>query len=296
MAAGFVEALKRHSAELQQLESGQADEFLRLLEALRETLTARITRTGKDTALDAFRLREIIGETQAGILTLQKKAIGQYDAAAESSVDLAIVHIGDELDRLSVAFDARPLDISIDAAKALADPGQLLLANHFETSVARYGGELLNAVRQRLFIALRTGDPVNNVVRDIASERGPLGIVGRANGERLVRTETSSAYGAAQHSGLVQAAKQVPALKKVWLHVSSYRCETCMLLHGTTRPLDGTWTIVQGNKTRKIAHAPAHPNCGCRVSAMKPSWRAGLQKLGYLDQDPSDTKSSPARL
>ena len=297
MAAGFAEALREHSKELQALEGRQADEFLRLLSSVRERIQGRLQALGgQGETLTAFRLKAILDETNLGIRTLQDKAGKQFDQGTADAIDLSLEHVGGELDRLSMAFDARPLNVTIDAAKVLADPSQGLLASHFESSVARYGHDILNGVRQQLFVGLRTGDSFGQIVQGVASENGPLGQIGRVAGDRIVRTEISNTYGAAQHSGLVQAAKQTKGLMKTWLHVGSYRCDVCMPLHGTMRPLDGTWTIRQGKKTKEVAHAPAHPACVCRVTGMKRSWRDGLQKLGYLDQDPEDPKSSPKSL
>jgi hypothetical protein len=297
MARDYIEALRRHAAELSTLQGDQADEFLRLLRGLQTAIRGRIeaiANTGND--LTVFRLNAIIGETEAGIRLLSSRAVGQYEKGAQEAVDLSIDHIGDELDRLSLAFDAKPMEVTIDAAKVLADPAQKLLANHFESSVSRYGLDLLNGVRQRLFIALRTGDSMGSVVKDIGGNQGPFGAVGKSNAERLVRTEVSQAYGAAQHGGLAQAAKQVPALKKVWLHIGSYLCSTCAPLHGTERPLNGTWTIRQGFKEKKVVHAPAHPNCTCRISGMKATWREKLVGMGYLGDQPNTDEPGAARL
>jgi hypothetical protein len=72
----------------------------------------------------------------------------------------------------------------------------------------------------------------------------------------------------------------VPGLEEdVGPPVFSYKCDVCIGLDGTERPMDGTWTIKIGKKTKKVAHAPAHPNCTCRVVAMKPSWKDKLGKL-----------------
>lgn len=293
MARGFVEALKRNGAELQKLEQGSADEFLRMLKKLRDELQGRLASLApNDQTFSAFKINAVLSETETGILQLETQANRIYDKRQQEAVDLAVEHVGDELDRLSHAFDVTPMDVTLDAAKVLADPAQGLLANHFESSVKKYGIDLLNGVRQRIFIGLRTGDQYGKVVRDVAGDRGPFGEVGRSSAERLVRTETSQAYGAAQHSGIVQVARQAPGLKKTWLHIGSYPCKTCGPLHGTDRPVNGTWTITVGKRTYKVAHAPGHPNCTCRVVAMKQSWRAGLQKLGYLQSQDDGERPS----
>lgn len=297
MAKAFVEALKRHSREVAELEGDHADEFLRLLGDLRDRLAGRYSSLGgQGDPIDAFRLRTVIGETEAAIETLEAKAKAQRPAQVAESVDLAIDHIGEELDSLSKAFDAEPLDISISAQKVLADPVQGLLANHFETSVARYGGDLLNGVRRELFMGLRVGDTLGSVTKNIAGKMGPFGQVGKANAERLVRTETSQAYNAAHSSGIAKAKAKIPDLRDVWLHVGSYLCPTCGPIHGTARPKDGYWTIKTGNKERRVAHPPGHPNCTCRVVAMRPGWRAGMERLGYLEKQPDTGEEGRAEL
>lgn len=290
MAGGFVQALRNHSREVQKLEGSQAAEFLRMLENLRDVLRGRFLAIGSaDQTFDVYLLNRVIAETETGILTLRHKADTLYSRAQDKAVNLSIEHLGDELERLSGAFDPETLSVSIDAAKVLADPVQKLLANHFDTSVARYGGDLLNRVRQRIFVGLRAGDTLGEMAKDVAGESGPLGTVGRSFGERLVRTEVSQAYGAAQHSGMIEAKQSIPGLQKVWLHVGSFICKVCNPIHGTMRPMDGTWTVMVGRKARTVAHAPAHPQCTCRVSAMKPGWRNAMQNLGYLDkQDPEE--------
>lgn len=293
MADAFAAQLRRHAQEVQELEGAQAREFLRLLRQLQDELRGRLAVLPADAAIDAVKLRQVQLETEAGIRVLETKTSQAFVGGQKDAVDLAIEHLSGEMSLLSKTFDAHQLTVSIEAAKVFADPGQGLLASHFETSVKRYGLDLLNGVRRRLFIGMRAGDSIGDVVSGITGAKGSFGPVSRSNAERLVRTETSQAYGAAQHSAIKQTAHHVPGLKKTWLHIGSYLCKTCGPLHGTTRPLDGTWTITIGKRSRKVAHAPGHPNCTCRVVAMKPSWRAGMEKLGYLEKQ--KTSDEPGR-
>jgi hypothetical protein len=292
---GYVEAIKRHSLEVARLEGAQADEFLRLLKALQGDLVTRLAANSGQT-VDAFSIQRVMAETQAGIDTLERRGVSGYVAGSKEAVEMTLDHLGNELGMLSKAFDGHKLVVSLDAAKALADPAQGLLASHFQTSLQRYGMDVLNGVRQELFVGMRSGDSLGDIAARVASKAGPLGDVSKDNATRLVRTEMSQAFGAASHSGLVQASHKVKGLEKTWLHIGSFRCPVCMPLHGTTRPMDGTWTIKSGRKTKQVAHPPAHPNCACRVSGMKASWKKGLEKLGYLDQNPIDPKSKPTSL
>ena len=282
MPRSYVDAIKAHAKQVASLEGEQAREMRRLLESLQDTLRGRLLREPGGT-FDSYRVQAVLAETKAQINVLRQKALGIYGRGETEAADLATDHVADELDRLAMAFDHKPIDVNLSAAAVLADPAQRLLANHFESSIDRYGLDVLNGVRREVFTFLRTGGDYRDAVAQIAGERGPLGAVGKTNGERLMRTEVSQAYGSAQHSGLKEAEKQVPGLKMVWLHTGSYRCPVCVPLHMTERPLSGAWTIRQGKKTRQVAHPPAHPRCVCRVSAMKASWKGALAKLGYLE-------------
>lgn len=297
MPAGFVGALKAHARELLQLQGEQANRFLRYLRELQERLRGRLLNIAPaDETLDVLRLRRALSESEASIRVLEYQGMGLYQRGSEEAVQMAVDHLGDDLERLSGAFEDKAFDVTISAQKVLADPAQQLLAEFHQSSLVKYGQELLQGVRQRLFMGMRTGDSMGDVARDIAGQQGVIGTIGRTNAERLVRTETSQAYGVAQQSGLVEAKKEIPGLKKIWMHIGSFRCPVCMPLHGTERDLDGTWTVRSGRRTYEVAHAPAHPHCVCRVSGMKPSWRNQMQKLGYLDQEEDNPKSSPSQL
>ncbi len=284
--AGFATLLKRHLAELDRLQGAHADSFLKLLESLRETLTGRMVAMGDlQDPLNVWRLRAVVAETESGIALLRKKANGEYDAASQQAIEMSIDHMGAEMDALG------SFNVSLDAAKVLADPAREILAQQFDTSVQRYGLDLLQGVRQRLFVGNMAGDSMGAVVRDIASERGPLGEVGEANAERLVRTETSNAYQQAKDSGFRDAKSEIPDLRRINIHLGSYKCELCNRLHGREIPSEG-FMFKQGKKTVKRTSPPWHPNCACTAVLMRPSWKRGLENEGYLEQQALDEQPS----
>lgn len=276
----FVNLVKRNVAEAERLSDANANKFLELLRELRDRLHAR-SLSGTESATDAFAIARIDAETRAAIATLEHKSRDIYSAASKQAVEKAVGHISDELDHLSTAVEGIRFNVIPDAAQALADPVHGMLAQHFETSIQRYGGDLLNKVRRDLFVGLRTGQPLNDMVRGLAGQRGPLGKVTEDQARRLIRTETSNAYGAAVHNSIEQVAKRAPGIRKTWVHTGSYPCPVCIPLDGTSRPMDGTWTIKQGKRTRKVVHPPAHPHCVCRIVASKPSWDAAIERFGY---------------
>jgi len=279
-ARALLQTLRDHSKQVVKLETSTADDFLK---ALRQTETEIVGRlyavTSNDTSFTTFQLQRVLAEVKSAIATLETKANDIYGTAQQDAIDLAVEQASAEITQASKLLDDAPLDLSLDASAGMSDPAQLLLANHFESSVKGYGLDVLNAVRRKIQVGMLTGDPARSVVGEV--QKAIAGT--RAQATQLVRTETSAAYGAAQHRSIAEAAKEVPGLKKMWVHQSSYKCDVCIDLDQTTRPLDGTWTIKIGRKTKKVAHAPAHPNCTCRVIAIKASWKDRLKGLGYLD-------------
>lgn len=297
MPKNFVSALKKNSLEVQKLEIASGSDLVRVLGDLQDRLRGRIAAsTSADRVVDASVLQQMLNETRVIIRELEQQAGGLFGTAQKDASELAAAHLVDEIKRLSRAFEEQAITVDVNMYEVLRDPPQRLLADHFESSVNRYGQDLLNGVRRELILSLRTGDTVGAMAGRIAGMRGPMGAIGRDNAKRLMRTEVSQAYGAAHHSSMRQAEKEVPSLKKVWLHIGSYLCAVCGPLHGTERPLDGTWTIRSGRKTRQVAYAPGHPNCVCRTSGMRPSWRKGLMSAGYLKEQPTTDEPGRAAL
>jgi len=290
VARNYVSALKRNSIEVQKLEGATADELVRVLSDLQEMLRGRIAATaGADRIVDVSILRQLQNETQAVIRELERRGNTIFGDAQKSATELASGHIVEEIARLSRAFEDQAIHVDLNDYEILRDPPQQLLAEHFETSLNSYGQDLLNGVRRELILSMRAGSTLGDTTKRIAGLTGPFGAIGKANAQRLVRTEVSQAYGAAHHKGLQESKKQVPDLRDVWLHIGSYLCKTCGPLHGTERPESGYWIVKSGKRFVRKDHAPAHPNCTCRNSAMRPSWRKGLIAAGYLgDQKATD--------
>lgn len=278
--AKILDSLRANAKAVQRLEGATANEFLRLLKELERSLTGRLSAAyAGDRPLQADMLGRVLASAKAEIQVLENRAAGVYQGMTEDAVDLSIRATVDELTRLSSGLDGVALDVSLDAAKGLADPAQALLANHFDTSVEKYGLDMLNQVRQKLFVGLRSGTPYGDIVKQVGSVSQQT----KAGAERLVRTEVSHAYGAAKHQSITQAGEKIPGLKKMWLHESTYDCDICKPLDHTERDLKGTWTFKHGKQTRTVSHPPAHPHCTCILVSVKPKWSAALAKLGYLD-------------
>lgn len=278
--APFAEVLRRQGRELSKLEGSQAQEFLRLVREAKDTLIGRYTAAARSTdPLDAFKMRALIGEAESAIRVLESRAAAQFTGAQQAVVDLGADHLAEEVSHLASAFESEPLLVDVSAQVALADPAQGLLASQFETSVQQYGLETLNAVRRDLFVGLRAGDSVGDVIKTV---QGRMGALGQSSPlwktERLVRTEMAHSYNSAHQSSFESMARTMPDVRKKWVHLGAsgptHPCTVCGTLDGTTKPVDGTWIVTIGKRSRKVAHPPAHPHCDCRIVMDRPKWRS----------------------
>lgn len=275
--------IRRHVRALEDIKAGQAEEFSRQLDEARKAIEGRIAAM-PGSSIDAFRLKSVLQEVDASLFVLKRRATGVLIEGERTTLEMSLEHATRELTDLGRTF-GDTMAVRLDAARAMSDPVRGLLANQFETSVERYGLDLLNKVRGRLIQGTITGEAPRDIAREIANERtGPFGTVSRAEADRLVRTELSSAYGVAHSRAMKQANDKLGDLQKTWIHVGSYPCPICTLLHGTTREMDGKWTFKSGKKTYTVSGAPAHPHCVCKTIPTRASWRKQLDKLGYLDK------------
>lgn len=281
--------LLTNAREAAKLQGRQADEFLSLLKATREQLLGSLYGEfgSVTTALDWFRVKRIAMETEAMIRALEYNAGRAFVAGQQAASGLAVEHLQSELRAFAGAFQEPAFKIGINAAKVWADPAQGLLADHFTSSVQTYGSQLLNDVRRRLFVGVRSATPTKEIIEEVAAQSGPLGRIGASRAETLVRTEVSQVYGTAQQGAIDESNRIVPGgMSKMWIHVGSYPCPTCMPLHGTTRPADGTWTIFKGKKyEREVAAPPAHPRCvppGTLIAT--PSGEVQIERLRIGDE------------
>lgn len=274
--------VRRHAREVEGLKESHAAQFQRALEEARKTIEGRLAAAGDD-PLTAFRLRSQIFEVEGAIKALRDKGTGILIAGEAKASSLSLEQLNRELRDLGGQF-GDPIKVSLSAARELSDDIRGLLANQFETSMQRYGLDVLNKVRGRLISGVIAGDSPRDIAKEIAGRSGSLGEVTKVEADRLVRTEISTAYGHANTTAMKRAQKQIPDLKKTWIHVGSYDCPVCSALHGTTRPMDGAWTFKQGKRERTVAGPPAHPNCSCRAIPTRASWRKKLDELGYMDK------------
>lgn len=151
------------------------------------------------------------------------------------------------------------------------DGGRPQKWEHYETSAARYSGNVGKHLRRHFRIAVIKRETFAQMAKRIGSyfraDSLGHGLFKSPHywAERLVRTEMMHAYGAANAIIAKNAHKTLGTLSR-WDATADLRlCATCASLHGTIvtpgEPFPGGYY-----------QEPAHPNCRCRVMVWRKEW------------------------
>lgn len=297
-----LDIVDHHQQQIAQL---ALDEARLLLPALRQAeaeLAQQLKRWTEETPDGELRwtaqsyraARLFAGRT---IQALELALLELVDKSTARAQDMALRHLTEEVARFSAIFGV-PRTISLDVARQVAT-GRSYIIPRVRTSAARYGKNIGADIQQRLLVDILKGASVYETTERLVQSAGPRGFVSlkgvageegavveyipeglfvrfRSWAERIVRTETASAYGAQRQMGLREAHGQLPRLRRRWFADPSACPLICLPLNGVVTGVEGTWSTPNGS----IDHEPAHPNCMCTTQPWSSDWPA---LLGDID-------------
>lgn len=211
---------------------------------------------------------------------------------AGEAQELALEHLASEVARFSEVFGGGLRRLSLNHATVIAD-GSAFIIPQVHTSAARYAGMLAKDIQERLAVDILKGAPVRETVDRLVAQGGPRGLVSlqgiagelgaveelipeglfvryRYWAERIVRTETVSAYGRTKTDGIRAAQDLIPHLGRRWVADASACAAVCIPLSGMTVSAYQPFPSSRG----PVEHEPAHPNCGCTTVPWSPDWAA----------------------
>lgn len=297
-----LEVVDRHQQQLLQLTQAEMQALLPALQRAQAELGEALKRWTEDVPDGDFRwtahsykaARLLSGR----LIQAMQLALGEtVDRSTARAQDMALQHLAEEVARFSAVF-GEPRTLALNLARELAT-GRSFIIPRVRTSAARYGKNLSEDIRQRLTMDILKGASVYETTERLVESRGPAGWVSlkgmsfeqgsvvenipeglfrryRHWAERIVRTETASAYGAQRQVGLRAAAAQIPNLRRRWFADGSACPLICRPLDGVVTGIDGTFPTPSG----PVDHEPAHPNCMCTTQPWASDWPA---LLGDID-------------
>jgi hypothetical protein len=266
------------------------------------------TRPDGDVRFTAHSYRNALAQIEV----IRRRIDERMDEAMGRSCDraqrLALDHLVDEVARYSELFEGATRRLSLNVTAQLAT-GRSYIIPRVRTSAARYAGQVGDDLQRNLAVGILRGESVSAMVDRLQRLGGPAGLVAlrgvrgepgavleripeglfaryRWWAERVVRTETQSAYNGQLLDGLHEARRQIPGLKKRWSADGKACDRICGPVDGQVQPLEAPFVTPRG----LIEHAPAHPNCRCRSGAWKDDWN------DVLRESDGATSAGPGRL
>lgn len=230
-------------------------------------------------------------------------ALVRYDGIART---LANTHTAQEFLAFA-ATDTVALNptVPVKIAQVLATGRRAPMAR-YETSAARYAGQVAADIRRELAVGVVRGENLDQLVARLRAHggpRGPVALRGVAGqpgaevevipeglfaryeywAERLVRTELAHAYNEqVQDIGTELRGSAVPDMVRRWDASFDGRvCVRCGEMNGKTT--DPKTDLFSGD-----VDVPLHPNCRCRAGLWRPDWERVL--------DPNYRPPRPATL
>lgn len=312
--------LAGHAAEAAALERAAMEALLPVLQQARGELNrdlARWINTGAGDARytpQAYRnsLLAIDASMNAMNTTLTPalvRVLGDFDGIARR---LANTQTARELSMFAQPgfSDVLP-DVPVRVAAGLVTSRNAPMAR-YETSAARYTGQVARDIRRELAVGVVRGESLTDLTLRLQRLGGPAGAVavqgiagtvgavvevipeGLFNryeywAERLVRTELAYAHNEQLQdiANDLRANEDMPDLTRRWDASADGRlCPRCQDMHGVTA--DPRTDVFPGG----IDNPPLHPNCRCRAGLWRPSWERFMSR-DYRDAGGPDPVMPP---
>jgi SPP1 gp7 family putative phage head morphogenesis protein len=207
-------------------------------------------------------------------------------AQGHKAAGLATKHLHQEVEQFSHMFEGSVRHIALEAAEVLA-VGQKAVWKRFDTSAARYAGQVGKDIQKQLAIGVVRGETIDQLTTRLAKMGGPKGWVNvtgmgvnakaeyiaeglfhkyRYYAERLVRTEVVSAYNSFALDGMEELNKEDPGYMKRWdAAIDGRTCVLCASYDDLVRKLDEPFKD-------GIEQPPAHSNCRCAQVIWRKEW------------------------
>jgi SPP1 gp7 family putative phage head morphogenesis protein len=268
MAAPLLASkITRANARLDiKLESEELAAMRSIYERARLEIAGRLAEARAE-SFTAQHYRSALAQVNSGLREMRKAISTHYNRTADRALDESVNRLLREIDfwERERGFGLGPLGrIQTDALRRI-NSGTLI--KRFETSMKTYGSALEGEIQRRLSVSIAKRAPWHEMATDISGRLERHAITGaRHRAERIVRTELHYALGQGRHAALVQAAEELPRLRRQWdATIEARTCTMCRALNGEIVDLDKAFS--DGSMG-----TPRHPNCRCSIVPWRAEW------------------------
>jgi len=234
-----------HRAQLQGIiELGGVRRVRKLYEEARSELEAKLAvmrRAGEGQTFGAQHLRMILLQVNDGLRGFQQDFGPELSKQARVAAELAQRHLVGAIKKMERRYSGLEPVLNIEEAGVFSrvyKGVEPTLLHRYHKLVGNYPMPTIERVRKQLALGLIQGDTVDRMVDRVA---GSGGIFDREKwrAERIVRTESTYAYGVSNQRCMEHTAREVSGLQKRLVATFDNRTgEDSKQLNGQTVPVD----------------------------------------------------------
>jgi hypothetical protein len=266
-----------HIKKALNLEDSQQTKLLKSYRDIQSDLLNRIKGTRRGT----FTRQHLIGvlaQVQGAIGAMTKQLAGDMNDGAYDAALMGVDHLIKEINTFDERFTGAVTPINLNAA-ILADDVSNLLANQYQKSLDKWGGDMLNSIAQGLMTSA-----IGETTNDEVVER----IMGFFTGKewevrRIVRTELHHVYNKGKLESVRELSDELPDLKKALLHPMDQRTgadSIALAKQNPIIPIEENFVQVWQGRTLTFMVPPNRPNDRAVMIAVRPEW--GFDDMGSL--------------
>ncbi len=278
-----------HNKEILSLEEAQAKKILAIYKRVRQDLRDRLDLLGASYAgqMEAQHVRGILVQVESGILELKQLLQEEMSQVALDTALKGIAHTTSEIIALEKLFEGRVLQIDIQAA-LLAESTKALKLKQYQSSMDRYGADLVDRMNRILVDAVVMQLPYHQTVSRISGATGLMASEAYRV-HRIVRTELHSIYDMSRLNTLQEIKKeQINDLEKISIDpLDSRTALDSIAVMGQIRPLNEPFRFkgqVTDPKTgeskfievKPFMNHPNRPNDRGSTAPYRKVWAKGL--------------------
>lgn len=298
------QVLDVHRAQLQGvIELRGVRRLRKSYEVARSDLQTRLgvlQRANKGQQFQAHHLRMVLTQVEQGLGMFRNALNANLLGAGKIAVALAPRHLVNATKRLEKKFTGHAPVLQVEQAavvQGLYKKVTPVLLERYKNSMIFYTKPVVERVKKELAQSLLQGDTVDDAVERVAGTSG-IFATERWRAERIVRTETSYAYGVTQYEAMKSLAVDLPDVKRKLIETMDDRTgDDSVELDGQVRDMNDPFVYVpvKGKGYPPFMMPPGRPNDRAVVIPWRESWDATAPEVGAVEprQPPAGLTPAP---
>lgn len=215
----YARAVATHRKNLEKVLTAQASYKMKALyDEAQDAVLARVKRSmasGNAKTFTAYQQKQVLTQLRQGQVLVAQKMTKGLQPLSKKAQEVSLRGLIEDVGTLNKVFTGAEITLPVEEAAVFAgviDKRASSLLRRHETSMARYGTNLVQQVEKKMALGLLKGDSPGDMYQDVADAVGGEWW----QGERIVRTEMAYAFNATHADGIEKSSEDIPELRMRW--------------------------------------------------------------------------------